>query len=377
MKKKLINVLIFLWIIITLIGFYNISDYNYTKIKEAKNFVVNHPELLPKKDLAKITSFGFSNLRADIYWLEAIQYVWWNAISSSYKKYLYAMLDLITDLNPYFEKPYIIWQLLLPSYNFRYENLSDEEQKNHQKQWYDLWIKWINNFCDQDKIEKILNQQDLNKIWTNIEYKNPCKSSSISFNQWFLCYYYLKDYMWASDFYKIASAWDDSLAWAKIMAAITRWKAWSREASILMFLTLAQSDSQIDDICYNISQELTNLTYNIFNLWVEINSEILKNIQEVSNILFEWYDLDDVDNIIKNNCTNNIAKVGREFNLYFLDEANKKFYNQNWYFSSNIEELYEKWFIDYIPIDYQQYDEYWIIYFFNDDTWFFDYKMWY
>jgi hypothetical protein len=48
-------------------------------------------------------------------------------MASEYKKYLYEMTELITDLNPYFEKPYLITQLLLPNVNVRYENLSQEE----------------------------------------------------------------------------------------------------------------------------------------------------------------------------------------------------------------------------------------------------------
>jgi hypothetical protein len=39
------------------------------------------------------------------------------------------MLDLITELNPYFEHPYTIGQLLLPSYNPRYENITEKNRK--------------------------------------------------------------------------------------------------------------------------------------------------------------------------------------------------------------------------------------------------------
>jgi hypothetical protein len=39
------------------------------------------------------------------------------------------MIDIITHLNPYFEHPYIIGELLLPEYNERYENKTTEEQK--------------------------------------------------------------------------------------------------------------------------------------------------------------------------------------------------------------------------------------------------------
>lgn len=37
------------------------------------------------------------------------------------------MIDLITDLNPYFESPYVIGQLLLPSSNAEYEDFSQED----------------------------------------------------------------------------------------------------------------------------------------------------------------------------------------------------------------------------------------------------------
>jgi hypothetical protein len=41
------------------------------------------------------------------------------------------MIDLITELNPYFEHPYSIGQLLLPSYNERYEDLDKNEQERN------------------------------------------------------------------------------------------------------------------------------------------------------------------------------------------------------------------------------------------------------
>lgn len=104
-----------------------INETNYKIIKEQKRNIVNHPGLLPKKEILKYTSFGFSNLRADLYWLEAIQYIWSNAVSSEYKKYLFSMIDIITELNPYFENPYLIGQLLLPNYNERYEKLGKKD----------------------------------------------------------------------------------------------------------------------------------------------------------------------------------------------------------------------------------------------------------
>lgn len=44
------------------------------------------------------------------------------------------MMELITELDPYFESPYIIGQLLLPSNESDNENLSEAEIKNNVSQ---------------------------------------------------------------------------------------------------------------------------------------------------------------------------------------------------------------------------------------------------
>jgi len=44
------------------------------------------------------------------------------------------MLDTITALNPYFEHPYLIGELLLPGSNKRYESLTKEEIQKNNKQ---------------------------------------------------------------------------------------------------------------------------------------------------------------------------------------------------------------------------------------------------
>jgi hypothetical protein len=130
MKK----ILFLLSIAIIAIAFFEINHINYQKHIEIKQTFIKHPEKLPTKETAYYTSLGFKNLRADWYWLEAIQYIGSNAISSEYKKYLFVMLDLITELNPYFEHPYTLGQLIIPSYNQRYENRSEEERNKYIEQ---------------------------------------------------------------------------------------------------------------------------------------------------------------------------------------------------------------------------------------------------
>jgi hypothetical protein len=44
------------------------------------------------------------------------------------------MMNLITDLNPYFESPYTIGQLLLPSESGSYEDTDNPENLKHYRQ---------------------------------------------------------------------------------------------------------------------------------------------------------------------------------------------------------------------------------------------------
>jgi len=58
------------------------------KEKQIQSLYVNHPEMLPTSEAAEASSFGFRNVIADLYWLQAIQYIGSNAIDGEYKKYL-------------------------------------------------------------------------------------------------------------------------------------------------------------------------------------------------------------------------------------------------------------------------------------------------
>ena len=378
--KKINKILIITTtLILTLVIFYKINELNYRKHIEIKRNYINHPEDLPTKESARMSSFWFKNLKADIYRLKAIQYIWWNAIWSEYKKYLFHMLDLVTELNPYFEHPYSIGQLLLPSYNSRYENLSKNEQLKNINQWVDLWLKWIKNFCKDEKLELIKNEYDLQKIWTEEKYANPCSEYNIPYYLAYIYYYYKNDPSSAAQYYKIASAVRDGLSWSRVMAAIMSWKWWNREKSFFMFLNIAKFIEKDDDVCLNFTSKLENLWAEIFiNKKVELTWNILKNIWETRNeIYWEFSEEKENDILSDTKCTNYLNKAIREINLEYIEIANKEYKKDKWFDSINAEELFEEWYMEYLPVDFQQYENYWIIYKFNDDTWNYDYEMWY
>lgn len=103
------RILIALLTLISFGGFFAVNWFvNYPIHRDIRQKIINHPEFIPSATTVKISSSGYQNIVADFYWLSAIQYIGSNAVSSEYKKYLYVMINLITDLNPYFTYPYRI-----------------------------------------------------------------------------------------------------------------------------------------------------------------------------------------------------------------------------------------------------------------------------
>lgn len=367
MKK----IFIIIFVIFSAIFIFKISEKNYEKQLEIKQNLIEKPNFLPNKNYALNTSFWFKNIKANYYWLQLIQYIWGNAINSSYKNYLFSMWDLITELNPFFEEPYITSMLLLPSYNQRYENLSKEIQEKYKNQAIEIWQKWIKNFCDLEKIKLIEKETNLEKLFKEEKYQNPCKNGEIAYNLAFIYYFYKKDFKNAVKYYKIASVSSGSPEAAKNLISIFEWKLWNREKSFFMFLNMANYSAKDNEICREFSGILQDIWKKTFEKKIFLNWEFFKNLEKIrkENLKKEenW--------LSETSCENFLNKAIRELNLYYLEEANKNFKQKFWKNSSFPKDLKNAWFIDYIPKDYQQEKNYWIIYFFDPEIWVYDYKM--
>ncbi len=362
------NIFIIIIFLLVLYWFYNINEKNYKIHRFLLLNKVNHPEYIPDSQVAKINSFWFKQLKADIYWLETIQYIGSNAVSADYKKYLYKMINLITDLSPNFEKPYFIWELLLPDYNPRYEKWTENE-KNKDKNILEaekIWLKWIKNFCDLKKVELIKKEYNIKKIQTEKKYKNPCKSYKIPFNLAYIYFFYKHDSKNASDFYKVTSAIDNSPQWASILAAIMQGRTWDRIKAISMFINMINpKELKKDDLkIYNIFSKMINwvlygkipLNKNTLEILNNSLKKILAFSSDEKNSSLSWEDWKEY-----------IRKSIRELNLYYIEQADKKYFKKYQKHSKDARELYDKWFLDYFPIDYQQYDDYWIAYIYDED----------
>lgn len=360
------------------VGFFYVNSLNYIKHKEIQRAIVNHPELLPDKEMAKFTSIGYKNLVADLYWLQAIQYIGGNAISAEYKKYLFVMLDLITDLNPYFENPYIIGQLLLPDYNERYEDSSQEEQDKTIRQGETLGLKAMKNFCNLQTVQKIIANDNLQEIWNTPELLNPCTSYTAPYYLAYIYFFYLNDPLQASNYYKVASAQDDAPEGSKILAAIMQWKWGNREKSLYMFLSLAESVESKESVCKVLSQELQNVYLWLSSWDLVLDGTLVRNIEETRKQVFPEFSEEIEEEVLGDaKCTNFLNKAIREINLLYIETANREFQanHPEWFPARNAQGLFEEGYIDFLPTDYQQYEDYGIIYEYDYERKRYDYSM--
>lgn len=378
-KKIIYKLFVIIILLAVLFWFYKINENNYQKHREIIKNYVNHPDDIMTPEFAEKTSFGFANLRADLYWLQTIQYIGWNAVSSEYKKYLYAITDLVTHLNPHFERPYIIAQLLLPDHNPRYENLSENQQDKHILESVEISKKWIQNFCDIQKVEAIKKENNLQEITQNPKYINPCKSYKIPYYLAYIYYFYLDDPESSSLYYKVAAANHDTVEWAKTMAAIMAGKSWDREKSIFMFLNIAQSLDVENGVCSDFSKQLNNVAHGVFtSKEIPLSGKLVKDIEDARNYLFgkfEWSS--DSQQLSDTSCMNFLNKANREINIAYIQNAEDRYFQNTQKHTKNAQELFDKWYIDFLPTDFQQYEDYGIRYVFNNETWKYDYNMQY
>ena len=364
-----------IWIcsFLSMVAFWSINTWNYQTWSEAKQTLIQHPEHLPNAQTAEGISFGFKNIIADIYWIDTIQYIGWNIVGAEYKKYLFAMMDLITELNPYFEPPYIIGQLLLPNSNT--VQIDSDDAELHTQQAIQLGLKWVKNFCDPIKIQNIIAEDNLQYIWTKPEYINPCQSYKIPFYLAFIYYYYDNNPEQAGIYYKIASANSDSVEWAKILAAIMQWKSGNREKSILMFLNIAKFIEPEDTICQEFAQKIENITAGVFLWWQPLNGTLISALEQSREQVFP-VSSEQPDSFSDTKCSSYVQKAIREFNMAYIESANEAFMRDH----DNLPSRHAKWlfesgYIDFLPTDHQQNENYGIIYAYDYEKWRYEYSV--
>ncbi|NDK19904.1 hypothetical protein GW819_03610 [Candidatus Gracilibacteria bacterium] len=373
---------VFLLVIVSLAVFIYSSGINYQQHTDIKRSLVNHPEFIPTSEMANLSAGGFGNIVADSYWLSAIQYIGSNALGSEYKAYLFAMLNLITDLNPYFTYPYQIGELLLPSYNERYENLSKEEIQKNTDQAIKIGLKGIEKNCDATKVEKARSEFNLKKLWTDESYQNTCRDPMIPYYLAYIYYWNLHDGMKSSQYYRIASTNSDAPTGARTMAAIMQGKSGDREKAIIMLLSIAESiEGNKNTLCQQLSKELGTSLFSAFSARATLTGQGLQMIESARQEMVKKLEEQGVDPTngqnVDNFCSTYLNKAVREMNLSYLEQADSKYFQDKKEHAPVPTILLQNKYIDYNPIDFQQdpKNKQGIEYFYSSDNNAWDYRM--
>lgn len=138
-----------------------------------------------------------------------------------------------------------------------------------------------------------------------------------------------------------------------------------------MFLSLAQNIGEPGEYCTQMTGELEQ-TYNFLqNKKLPLTGELVKNIEVLSqSILPKLTEENENEVLADTECSNYLAKAVREINLIYLDTADKKYQAEHdGQSAKNPRTLLRNGYINFIPTDYQQYEEedYGIIYTYNED----------
>lgn len=140
----------------------------------------------------------------------------------------------------------------------------------------------------------------------------------------------------------------------------------------MMFLTLADNLKQNDENsqkCSNFSKELQKVSYALFHQNAQLDGKSLAYVEKLRQDNFPYDEKKSQEKIIQSeNCYNYINKAVRELNLHYIETANKKYLQQTGKNAQTPEELFEKKFIDYIPVDFQQNKDTGIMYQYDSET---------
>lgn len=335
----------------------NLARQSHATVRDS---LVRHPEFIPDAQYVKLVASGFEPLVSDLYWLASIQYIGSNVMEAEYKKYLYQMLNLVTDLDEYFDYPYELGLLLLPSFNTRYESFTEGERKFNVDQAAELGEKGMRRGCDAMKLRMILDEEDLDKVIRSPEFAEPCRNPMIPYYLGYVEYWNRKDAKAASDYYKIAAAHKSAPRGARMMSAIMRGKSGDRHKAVLMFLSLAETlaaeqGGKKGAQCSQFVSEFRNLLVSYFGKGEPLTANFVWAVEQARQKMAA--DLGETDTEDTSDahmrCSTYVNKATRELNIRYVEERDAVYVEKTGKTVKDAKELFDAGAIEYLPKDPQ------------------------
>lgn len=190
---------------------------------------------------------GHTTSYASWTWLSLIQYVGDNVGGNRFLEFSHRMLTQITDLHPYFTRPYEIDLILTPL--SAGENMTPEARvasKIAATNAIALGDVWLTRLCDMNKIEKIKKRDISEALWSDTSLWNPCASGMLPYYLAFTTYQMGENRAKASEYYKIASMNDDGPRASRILGILALSAEGDYMASALNFALIGSTGYDVD-----------------------------------------------------------------------------------------------------------------------------------
>ncbi len=219
-----------------------------------------HPELIASPDIIKLFDMWHTTSYASWAWLGLIQYVGDNVGGNRFLSFSHSILTQITDLHPYFSRPYEIDLIFAPLSSGENTTLQEKvANKQIAINAINLGKKWITRLCDSQKIEKIKTREISERLWNDETLKNPCASGMLPYYLAFTTYQMGENRAKAAEYYKIASMNDDGPKASRILGILALSGEGDYMASALNFALVGSTGYDTDPYrCRAIAEDLSH-----------------------------------------------------------------------------------------------------------------------
>jgi hypothetical protein len=278
------------------------------------------PEFQQDPRMIRLTDAGHTTTYADIMWINLIQYIADNVNNNLFVTYAPPRLDTISELHPHFTRAYTLALLLTPSLDREGVSFVPENLRVAEKNLA-IWMRWMKENCDQEKINRILSGGLTGLPWDDPELKNPCTDGYIAYYAGFIADG-LELRERSRDYYMIASTHVDAPAVSRYLAVLAEWKRWDRrEAALQFFLTATNGYDEPQFLC----QEKSSILLEKISRSDRIDRSLVDLTKEYETQISEPTDKKNPLSTSPTNCYQSFQRWVKQVYLSYISDRLKDF----------------------------------------------------
>lgn len=323
--------------------------YNFSQNRPyhayVERFSAEHPSFFPGRAQVDLFSGGHRNVVAAAYWVRAVQYVA-SFFGGGYREHLFALLDSLTDLDPYAGDAYVNGILLLAAKEPG-DVSGDAALEGYARQAAALGEKGIRNFCDLAKVRAAGSAKGAAGLAADPATAEPCgKWDMVPYNLGFVTFRSLKRDAEAAGWYRVAAAHAAAPRSAAYMASLLDGKSGDHAKAAMGLLSVAQAQAAKGSACRVDSAAAADLLYREISGPAGAPSE--KTLKAFAASRAAGFPGDGDDG---GRCSDNFSRAVREAEMAYLAAADAKFSAAKGRHAADGAELLGAGFVSFVPRD--------------------------